>query len=433
MKRDRLKDLELWRNDPHRKPLILRGCRQVGKSWLVREFGKQFDHFIEINFEKNKLIHQYFSSDLTIDSLLEKLSLYANSKIIPGKTLIFFDEIQACEEALRSLRYFKEDRPDLHLIAAGSLLEFALAQQGIAVGRVQFMYLYPLSFSEYLTNLGLGDIRCFLLKQEHDSVIAQQLLDHWKNYLWLGGMPAVVDAWIADKDPTICQILQDEIIESYRIDFYRYAKQHEVGPVTHVFEAIPAKLGNKFIYSRVDPHLRTEAIKNALKLLEMAGIAILCHHSSAQKIPLGAMQDDKKFKVYYFDVGIAQRILGLDLRQWLLNPLQLANQGEIAEQFVAQEMLAYSAFHKQAKLYYWHREAKNANAEVDFVSIKDGKIVPIEVKSAHKGRMKSLQLFLETHPLFDYGLKIAMVPFSQHEHLVEIPIYALESWFHAEE
>lgn len=429
MKRDRLKYLETWRNDPHRKPLLIRGCRQVGKSWLIREFAKQFDSFVEINFEKNKLIHPYFSADLNIDTILEKLSIYTHTKIEAGKTLLFFDEIQTCEGALQALRYFKEDRPDIHIIAAGSLLDFALNKLGIAVGRVQFMQLYPLSFAEYLTVLGLQDLREFLFKQENDPIISQQLTEHLKNYLWLGGMPAVIDAWISDRDPVVCQKIQDEIIVSYQIDFHKYAKQHELTQVAKVFEAIPTTLGKKFIYSQVDEHSRVNVIKDALKLLETAGIAIPCYHTSAQHPPLGAMQNDKKFKVFYFDIGIAQRLLGLDIKQWLLNPLRLSNQGEITEQFVAQEILAYADFHKQPKLFYWHREAKSSNAEVDFVVLKNGEIIPVEVKSGLKGSMRSLHSFLASHPNSKFGLKISTGPFSQQDNLIEIPLYALESWF----
>lgn len=431
MRRDRLVNLKEWRHDPYRKPLLIRGCRQVGKSWLVREFGKDFNTFIEINFEKNKLIHPYFSGEININTILEKLSLYYHVKIEPAKTLLFFDEIQACEGALQSLRYFKEDRPDIHIIAAGSLLDFALKKLGIAVGRIQFMQLYPLSFGEYLTVLGLQDLREFLFKPKNDPVIHQQLIEHVKNYMWLGGMPAVVNGWINDRDPAICQSLQDEIIDSYRIDFHKYAKQHEIPHVSKVFEIIPSMIGKKFIYSRVEEHTRVDVIKNALTLLETAGIANLCHHTSAQLQPLGAQQDDKKFKVFYFDIGIAQRLLGLDVRQWLINPLRLSNQGEITEQFVAQELMAYENFHRPAKLFYWHREAKSSNAEVDFVILKNGQIIPIEVKSTKKGRMKSLQLFLESHPHSKFGLKIAAGPFAQLDNLIEIPLFGIEGWISA--
>lgn len=429
MQRDRLTDLESWRIDPYRKPLIIQGCRQVGKSWLIREFGKQFDDFIEINFEKNKSVHQYFSSDLKIKNILERLSILERKKISAGKTLIFFDEIQACEGALRSLRYFKEDMPELHIIAAGSLLEFALNKIGIPVGRVQFMHVYPLSFAEYLTNLGHHQIREFLLKKENDPVIHQQLIGHLKNYMWLGGMPAVIDAWINDHNPVVCQHIQDEIIESYQIDFHKYATQREIPYVTKVFEKIPALLGEKFKYSNIDSDIRSGYLKNALLLLDSAGIANRCLHTSAQRPPLGAESDEKKFKVFYFDIGIAARILGLDVKQWLLNPSQLAYQGSFAEQFVAQEMLAYSDFHKKHNLYYWHREAKSSNAEVDFVIMKGGNIVPVEVKSSHKGRMKSMDLFFESHSNSNLGLKISEGQFAKHGKLQEIPLYALESWF----
>lgn len=429
MKRDRLADLSRWRVDAYRKPLMIRGCRQVGKSWLVREFAKQFDSFIEINFEKNKSAHQYFAGDLTIPTLLEKLSVHTQTKIIPGHTLIFFDEIQACEAAIQSLRYFKEELPELHIIAAGSLLDFALNKLGIPVGRVQFMQVCPLSFGEYLTVNNAQFLREFLLKQENESALQQQLLDHLKNYMWLGGMPAVIEAWMNHKDPKLCQQLQDEIIESYQIDFHKYAKQHEIPYVSRVFEMIPAMLGQKFIYARVDNQLRNEVIKNALLLLEVAGIAKRCFHTSAQHPPLGAEQDDKKFKVFYFDIGIAQRLLGLDLQQWIQNPISLANKGNIAEQLVAQEMLAYSDFHKTSKLYYWHREARTSNAEVDFIAMHRGQIIPIEVKATLKGSMKSMQLFLESHPSSTFGLKISEGHFDRQPHLVEIPLYALESWF----
>ena len=364
---------------------------------------------------------------------LEKLrkiggSIYTKSKIEPGRTLIFFDEVQTCEGALQALRYFNEDKSEIHVVAAGSLLDFALNKIGVPVGRVQFMQLYPLSFAEYLTNLGHQDLREYLWGMKTDPVIHHRMLEHLKNYMWLGGMPAVIEAWLNDKDANICQRIQDEIIEAYQIDFNKYAKQHEIPGVSTVFHEIPAMLGKKFIYSHIDPTSRVETIKNALLLLETAGIAQRCFHTAAQKPPLAAEQSIKKFKVFYFDIGIAQRLLGLDIKQWLLNPIPLSNQGSIAEQFVAQELLAYSDYHKHYQLHYWHREAKNSSAEVDFVVMKNGRIVPVEVKSAVKGRMKSMQLFLDTHPHAEYGLKIAMGEFARQDNLIEIPLYAIESW-----
>lgn len=428
MKRDRINDLREWRNDPLRKPLIIRGCRQVGKSYLVHQFGREFDSFIEVNFEKEKSVHQYFQGDLNIDRLLEKLAIYKNKAVTPGKTLVFFDEIQMCEEAIIALRYFKEDRPDIHIIAAGSLLDFALNKIGVPVGRVQFMQMYPLSFGEYLTNLNLEHLREFVALQKNDPVIHEQLLDYLKDYMWLGGMPAVLNIWIENKNLSVCQRMQDEIIEAYQIDFHKYAKDREIPHVTKVFEKIPAMLGRKFVYSHVDSDTRVEYIKNALLLLEQAGITKRCFHTSAQRPPLAAEQDEKKFKAFYFDIGIAQRILGLDIKHWMLTPIPVSNQGGIAEQLVAQELLAYSDFHTTPKLHYWHREAKSSNAEVDFVVNYKGEIVPIEVKSSTKGSMRSMQSFLDSHKNSKYGLRISKAPFAKHGVWKKIPLYAIEGW-----
>lgn len=429
MFRDRMNDLLNWRDAPNRKPLIIRGCRQVGKSWLVDEFAKNFSSYVKINFEKQMSVHQYFKGDLDVKTIIEKLSLVSHSKIKIGETLLFLDEIQECEQAIQILRYFKEELPKLHVIAAGSLLDFALNRLGIPVGRVQFMWLYPLSFGEFLSVMNRDDYRQYIFKQEHDAHLHHELLDLVATYMWLGGMPAVVNAWRLEKDVTACQYLQDEIIESYQIDFHKYAKEKDIPHVSQTFAAIPAFLGRKFIYSKVNQDSRNEVIKNALLLLETAGIAHRCCHTSAQALPLAAEKNDKRFKVYYFDIGIAQRLLGLDVVQWQTKYHQQANQGAIAEQFVAQEMMAYSNFRKRMELYYWHREAKSSNAEVDFVVVKNGVIVPVEVKSSHKGQMKSLSIFLASHNHSDYGLKISKATFAQHQDLHEIPFYALESWF----
>jgi len=246
MKRDLLTQLEKWKTHPLRKPLIIRGARQVGKSWLINEFGHQFETAITINFENSPEACQFFEGAIRIPELLEKLSLYTGKVISPGKTLLFFDEIQECEKALIALRYFKEDYPELHVIAAGSLLDFAIEKLGIAVGRVQFLYLHPLSFGEFLVVQGREDLRKFICKQSNDPVIHHLLMDQLKIYLWLGGMPAVVDGWLRFKDVKMCQELQDEIIQAYKQDFQKYARKHQIDKVEKIFESIPQQLGKKF-------------------------------------------------------------------------------------------------------------------------------------------------------------------------------------------
>ncbi len=428
MKRDLLNELEAWKIHPLRKPLILRGARQVGKSWLIEEFGKQFEVFISINFEKTPEAKQLFEAGLTISELLEKLSLLVGKKIEAGKSLLFLDEIQECEKALVSLRYFKEDYPELHVIAAGSLLDFAIDKLGVAVGRVQFLYLYPLSFLEFLTAQDRDDLRNYIDKQINDAVIHQQLMTYLKTYLWLGGMPAVVGSWLRFKDVRLSQEAQDEILQAYKQDFQKYAHKHQLGNVEKMFEAIPQQLGKKFTFTGVDGDSRAAPLKNALQLLSKAGIAHIVYHSSGQGQPLGATKNEKKFKVFYFDVGLAQRMLGLDLKSWVTQPLEVRHVGAVAEQLVAQEYITYTSIKASPDLYYWHREERNSNAKVDFLFLKKGMIVPVEVKAGLRGGLKSIALFLESHPHSTTALKISEKIYEKNGLVQNIPFYGIKAW-----
>lgn len=428
MKRDILNELQNWRNDNLRNPLILRGARQVGKSWVIDEFGKQFDNYICINFEKEKSAIALFQGDFRVNELVEKIIVYTKEPVIPGRTLLFFDETQLCPECLIALRYFKEEMPQLHVIAAGSLLEFALEKVGLPVGRVQIMYLYPLSFGEFLTATDNDILRQYLFKKNIDAANHQKLMELLKTYLWLGGMPGVVAAWLQEKNVIKCQNLQNYIIETYKQDFTKYAHKYRIEYVEKIFAAIPPNLGKKFKYSNVDKEIRSQFLKNALLLLAKANVIHLVYHSSGHENPLGATKDETKFKVFFIDVGLAHHMLGLDLKNWAAQQMDLKTLGSIAEQFVAQEIIAYTATHRKAELYYWHREAKSSNAEVDFLLIKNGQIVPVEVKAGKTGSFRSMQQFLIEHPKSKYGLKIAEGLFLIHDHLEQIPLYGIEAW-----
>lgn len=428
MKRDKINYLRRWRLDPIRAPLLMRGARQVGKSWLVQAFGQEFEHFIEINFEKDKRAAALFTEHIDIAELAKKLNVYTGIPIIPGKTLLFLDEIQECPMALKYLRYFKEDFPALHVIAAGSLIEFTLEKIGMAVGRVEYLYLYPLSFMEFLTAVGCDYLRDPILKGQIDQATHQVLLEHLRHYMWLGGMPAVVQAWTEFRDIRVCQRLQDRIIENYQDDFLKYAKQQQIEAVHKVFLSAPKQLGLKFIYQHVDQESKTYPIKQALALLIKAGIAYPCFHTAAQHYPLGAEMDPKKFKLFMFDIGIAQRMLGLDLAQWVTQPMSINYLGSMAEQLVAQEFVAYGDENKSAQLYYWQNENKTGNAEVDFISVKNSQVVPVEVKARLKGGMKSLKVYLAIHPNTELALKISEGQFARQDHLLEIPLYAVAHW-----
>jgi len=421
--------LKMWRDHPLRKPLLLRGARQVGKSYLVRQFGLEFDHFIEINFEKDKQIKQLFMGSLAPQLLIQNIAGYVNKPIIPGKTLLFFDEIQECEEAILALRYFKEELQELHVIAAGSLVDFKLNKIGIPVGRLQFLYLYPLSFAEYCE---VTDHK-ILFQQSKQSLklegaLHDKLLAAVKNYCWIGGMPAAVDAWITHSNFVYCQEIQDEILLSYRQDFNKYAKDHQIPHLERVFSNIGQQLGQKYKYTSVDPDVRAVSLREALTLLEMAGVVHRVYHSSAQGLPLASGMDEKRFKVYFFDVGLIQRLLGTGVKEWLLKSLSIKHIGGMAEQFVHQEYIAYTAQHTPPSLYYWHRETKQSNAEVDFLFVRDSTIVPVEVKSGRFGHMKSLKLFLESHTHSPYGLKISESNETDFETMHSIPFYSIQEW-----
>lgn len=428
MQRDKIHYLRKWRYDPIRVPLLLRGARQVGKSWLVASFGQEFDDYIEINFEKDKRVAALFTEHINIQELLKNLAIYTGKRLLPGQTLLFFDEIQECPNALKYLRYFKEDCPELHVIAAGSLIDFTLEKMGMAVGRVEYLYLYPLSFMEFLTALGREDLRRSILNGQVDAATHLFLIEQLHHYMWLGGMPAVIDAWIRFEDRSACQRLQDRIIENYQDDFLKYAKRHQIEAVNKTFLAISKQLGCKFKYQHVDSESKTYGIKQALALLIKAGIISPCFHTAAQNYPLGAEVSEKKFKLFLFDIGIAQRMLGLDVAEWITHPMELKYLGSMAEQFVAQELIAYGPENKAPQLYYWHSESRNSNAEVDFILIKNKKVVPVEVKSGIKGGMKSLQIYLNKHPETKTALKISMGPFAKQEGLEEIPLYGISYW-----
>lgn len=428
MKRDIIEHLKVWCNHINRKPMLLRGARQVGKSWLAAEFGKEFDHFATVNFERDASAKAFFEGDLHIPTILEKLSLYTRTKIEPGKTLLFLDEIQECERAITALRYFKEECPELHLLAAGSLVDFTLEKIGMPVGRIQSAHVYPLSFAEFLTVSDRDDLRQYLFKQIADNTLHQQLLDMLKNYLWLGGMPAVVSNWLEHHDPNLCLTIQDEIVQIYQQDFHKYARKNQIDHVNDIFASVPYQLGKKFKYTQVSQHTHSNVLSNSLKLLEKAGIIYRCYHSSGQGLPLSAGKNAKRFKIFLFDVGLAQRLLGLNLKQWVQEPINSQILGAIAEQFVAQEYIAYTSYTAPTQLYYWHREEKSSNAEVDFLFVKHDKIIPIEVKSSRKGGLKSMQLFLQTHHHSEYGVKISENNFSNLKNVEHIPLYALEAW-----
>ncbi len=395
MKRMLMKQLEKWKNLKKRKPILLRGARQVGKSYLIREFGKQFENYFEINFERDRALRGAFKDSLSPFEILKKLNAFFGKKIEPEKSLLFFDEIQECQNAITSLRYFYEELPELHVIGAGSLLEFSVEKEGIPVGRVQSYYLYPMSFLEFLIAKGKENLIEIVLTGEVNEFEHNLLLNQLYEYMSVGGMPEAVKSWIENEDISEVKNIHNIILDTYIQDFNKYAKRRQIEYVEKVFSSVPAKVGKKFIFSHVDENIKTYKIKEALELLSKAMVFHKIYHSSCNGLPLEAGIKPSIFKTIFLDVGLMQTLLGEHIGLWLINGgNMLINKGQVVEAFIGQEILAYSNSRQRKKLFYWLREKRGAKAEVDYVEMLNGKIVPIEVKAGKKRYGKSIRLFM---------------------------------------
>ncbi len=432
--------LNQWAADPLRKPLLLRGARQVGKTFAARELGKTFTKFVEINCEEQaQECTLVFEKDLKPDRILRELSLLAGETIIPGETLLFLDEIQVVPRAILALRYFYEKIPNLHVVAAGSLLEFALEQVGIPVGRIHSFYMYPMTWLEFL--IAKKEKLLFEEIDKHDinnpmpEVLHNKLLGLLGEYFALGGMPEVVHHWIEKNDPYLCFKTQQTLLDNYRQDFEKYAKQYQIKYVELLFDQIPRQLGQKFKFSAIPGEYRKRELAPCFNLLVKAGVIHSVFHTSAQGLPLGADVDLNKFKALFLDIGMAQALLGLDLKEWILNPAHaFINQGAIIEAFVGQEILAYSHAFSQKNIYYWQRESRTGNAEVDYILQIGQDIIPVEVKSGTTGRLRSMHEYLEHHRHTPYAIRFSSQNYSAHEQLYSYPLYAIakalgKNWF----
>jgi predicted AAA+ superfamily ATPase len=424
------KELTSWGKEKEGKPLLLRGARQVGKSTAVKELSKQFDYFLEINFEEQRRVHQLFEGDLNPEELCENLSILYNVPIMPGKTLLFFDEIQACIPAISSLRFFYEKYPRLHVIAAGSLLEFALAETpSFGVGRIRSLFVYPLSFNEYLEGIGEHQLltakKNASIKKPLAAPIHQKLLAHIKRFLVLGGMPEVVAAYVNNGNLNSCGQVLDDLIIALKADFAKYKKRVPSLRISEVFNSVIQQSGGKFIYNKAAIEANHKQIKEATDLLIMAGLVIPVTHTSANGLPLGAGADPKKRKMLLLDTGIFQRLLGLPISEILFeDDFDAINKGAIAEQYMGLELLKSSSCYRQENLYFWHRETKSSNAEVDYVVQQNENVIPIEVKSGKKGSMQSLFLFLSEKKT-PFGVRFSLENYAAYENIRVYPIYAV--------
>ena len=395
-----------WQSRTRRKPLILRGARQVGKTHAIRQLGKTFTHFIEVNLETNEAARSIMQKDLDIQRIRLQLSELLKIKIEPGSTLLFFDEIQNVPQALIALRYFYEDMPELHVIAAGSLLDFAIEEVGIPVGRISQLYMYPLSFLEFLVAMGHKEwAELIISKSPLFDQLHEKLIDLVGIYLAIGGLPEAVNEWLETTTTREVRIIHEELLYTYVQDFGKYAKKHQIKYLDLVFKNAIKQLARKFMYSRIDGYQKRE-LEPAINMLVKAGIMYQICQTAGQGLPIGAGADTHFFKIILLDVGLSQALLDFDLSAWIIDPLNtFVNKGELVEAFVGQELLAYSDPIKKASLYYWHRAEASSQAEVDYLIQLKGQIVPVEVKSGSSTRLKSMHTFLASHPHSSYGLR----------------------------
>lgn len=403
-----------WKNSSSLKPLLLRGARQVGKSWAVKHLGESFTYYLEVNFEKRPDIKDVFERVHEVHDLANNLSLLYNVPVVAGQTLLFLDEVQDCPAAIKSLWAFKEDFPELHVVAAGSLLEFALQDlPSFGVGRIRSLFVYPFSFDEFL--VAEGKSSWLEAKQQADNEkplltpLHNDLVQHYRTFLMVGGMPASVAAWVTTHDYRNCQTELDDIQLTYYDDFKKYAKKVDPTLLRNTLQSVILQIGNKFTYSKVDGSYRAEEVKKALKLLSDAGIVKRVSHTAANGLPLGAEVNEKFRKYIYLDSALLLRILDMDLggaRQ--LTDLivagtaeDLVNKGGLAEMVLGWELIKYNNPRSQHDLYYWENTADGTRSEVDYIIARDMKVLPIECKSGTSGKMKSLHLFMHNKHLTD--------------------------------
>lgn len=401
-----------WKNDSHRKPLLLRGARQVGKSSSVRNLGKTFKYFLEINLEKRPDILPVFDTLSDVREIAERLSLLTGVPIVPGETLLFIDEIQSSPAAIRMLRYFKEDYPELHVVAAGSLLEFALANlSSFGVGRITSLFMYPLSFKEFLLATGKQSWVTAIESAGVDAPLFEalhnELVEALRTFLLVGGMPASVAMWIDEHSYLKCAEVQEDIQQTYFDDFSKYSSKVDPELLRATLKSVISQNGNKFIYSRGMEAYKIQDVKNALQMLCRAGLLYEVNMTSANGLPLGSEINPKFKKFIFLDTGLMLRIQALDMgSQQMIDDfiltasgVDLVNKGALAEIFAGLEFLKNGNTRLPETLFYWENLSRGTSAEVDYVAAFNMSILPIEVKSGVSGKMKSLRLFMEKKSL----------------------------------
>jgi len=447
MERNINKYLENWKAKRNRKPLIIRGARQVGKTYTVEQFAKNnYEIFIKINFEETPEFKEFFQTNDVVQ-IKQNLEIYFGKKIILNKTLLFLDEIQACPEAITTLRYFYEKISKLHIIAAGSLLDHTLnnLKYSMPVGRVEFCYMYPLDFYEFLNALGKNSLvdylRNFTFEKEIPLPIHHKLLEQLRLYYFIGGMPEAVKVYINENSLPDVEIVHESIIKSLEYDFAKYGTRNEQEVLVRILRYIPKSIGKKFKYSNAADNLRTENVKRAINLLRMSRIVHFVYSTSASKVPLQSSVNEKMFKPIFMDIGLANHILKLRIIN--LENLITGNEGDLAEQFIGQQLFSMFPQYIDSQLYYWQREKRNSEAEIDYVTERNNTVLPIEVKAGKTGALKSLHIYVAEKKLktavrfnldipssgeISHSVKIGKSVKKIHYRLISLPLYLIKEY-----
>jgi hypothetical protein len=398
LKRAAEQSLVDWKNRTDRKPLVLRGARQVGKTYLVEHWGSAaFDSVVTVDLEREHDLHPLFSGT-NPQRLLEELALLKRQGVTPGKTLLFLDEIQACPAALAMLRHFRELIPELHVVAAGSLLDFVLREfpHSMPVGRIEFLHLQPMSFEEFVEateGSALVDyLRKVSLAQPPSEPVGHQLAEVLRRYFLVGGMPEAVRAYAERHDLLEVQRIQTGLVQTLQDDFAKYGPRRLQELMRKTCRHVAENVGRKLKFVNVSREDRAAEVRRALEVLAQSRVVHLVYHTSANGLPLGAERDERHLKALFLDVGLVNRLCGLDLVG--AEELISVNEGALAEQFVGQQLLCAARPFEDPQLFYWGREARNANAELDFVISRHQDILPIEVKAGKTGTLRSLFQFL---------------------------------------
>lgn len=426
MYRESIVSLNKWKEDKFRKPLIVRGARQVGKTWLLQEFGRiSYSKFVYVNFEDTPTLQNIFANDFDIERIITVLQIYTQTSITAEDTLIILDEIQSAERGITSLKYFCEKAPQYHVVAAGSLLGMGLhSQVSFPVGKVDFLDMRPLSFSEFLLSLNESALVEALNAKNWSviSIFTEKLKEYLRYYFYVGGMPEVVDAFAQTRDWQLIRRIQNRILNSYEGDFSKHAPKETVPRIRMVWQSISSQLAKenkKFVYGVIREGARAKDFELAIQWLVDCGLLLKSHRVSKPGIPLAVYQDISAFKLFLHDVGLLGAMAGLNVRTIIEgDEIFTEFKGALTEQYVMQQLRLDS----ERYIGYWTNE--RSTAEVDFVIQEEGEVIPIEVKSGENLKAKSFRLFCEKYQP-KKAIRTSLTDYKEESWMENVPLYAI--------